>query len=200
MLSPHTMTTKERQPRSDALAHRSQLLDAALHVFTEQGVTVALDVVAERAGVSRTTLYRNFSDRPALLRALLIHILERLAAKAHALSETGDADALFEFLRLWAHDSVLTVPLTDYWRSLPLDDPLVVDLRARLLALVTPLLLQAKAAGRCREDLEGADLLLIVGMFSAARRGRTPAERLQLSDRAWQLITEGLRTDAREAV
>ena len=184
---------RERQPRSDALAHRSQLLEAALHVFTEQGVSVALDLVTERAGVSRATLYRNFADRSALLRALLVHILDRLAAKAQVMEAKNDPAALFEFLRLWAHESVLTVPLTDYWRSLPQDDPLVLDLRHRLLTVVTPLLEHAKAAGCCRGDLQATDLLLIVGMFSAARRGRTPEERLQLSDRAWQLITEGLR-------
>ena len=190
------MSTKERQPRSDALAHRSQLLEAAMHVFTEQGVTVALDVVAERAGVSRTTLYRNFADRSELLRALLVHILDRLAAKAQVMEAKNDPAALFEFLRLWAHESVLTVPLTDYWRSLPQDDPLVLDLRHRLLTVVTPLLEQAKAAGCCRQDLQATDLLLIVGMFSTARRGRNTEERLALSERAWRLITEGLRPQA----
>ena len=187
------MPPRERQLRSDALAHRSQLLEAALHVFTEQGVSVALDLVTERAGVSRATLYRNFADRSALLRALLVHILDRLTAKAQVLEARGDPNALFEFLRLWAHESVLTVPLTDYWRSLPQDDPLVLSLRERLLQVVTPLLDHAKSAGRCRADLESRDLLLIVGMFSAARRGRTKAERLQLSERAWCLIMEGLR-------
>lgn len=187
------MTTRERQPRSDALAHRSQLLEAALHVFTEQGVTVALDVVAERAGVSRTTLYRNFADRSELLRALLWHILDRLDAKAQRLQASEGDGALFEFLRLWARESVLTVPLTDYWRSLPQDDPLVLDLRKRLLGVVEPLLQRAMQAGLCRTDLQVMDLLLIVGMFSAARRGRSTEERLALSERAWRLITEGLR-------
>ncbi len=185
-------TNRERQPRSDGLAHRRQLLDAALHVFTEQGVTVALDVVAERAGVSRATLYRNFVDRSELLRELLRHIIDRLATKVDATLEAQGDDALFEFLRMWVRESVLTVPLTEYWRSLPLDDPLVLELRQRLLELVAPLLARAMAAGRCRADLQTADLLLIAGMFGAARRGCTAAERLQLSERAWCLIREGL--------
>jgi len=187
------MTPRERQPRCDGLAHRRQLLDAALHVFTEQGVTVALDAVAERAGVSRATLYRNFADRPALLRELLCHIIDRLAAKAEATLKAQGDEALFEFLRLWAHEAVLTVPLSEYWRSLPLDDPLVLELRRRLLELIAPLLARAVAAGRCRDDLQAADLLLIAGMFGAARRGSTVAERLQLSERAWCLICEGLK-------
>lgn len=193
------MNTRERQPRSDALAHRSQLLEAALHVFTEQGVTVALDVVAERAGVSRTTLYRNFADRTALIAALLWHIVDRLDEKARRLQVSEGDGALFEFLRLWAREAVLTVPVTDYWRSLPQDNPLVQDLRERLLGVVEPLLSRAVQAGLCRADLQPADLLLIVGMFSAARRGQTPQERLELSDRAWLLITEGLRPAAQEA-
>lgn len=187
------MSTRERQPRSDALAHRSQLLEAALHVFAEHGVTVALDVVAERAGVSRTTLYRNFPDRAALLKELLLHILDRLAAKAERLAATEGDNALFEFLRLWARETVLAVPMTEYWRSLPLNDPLVLELRQRLIDLASPLLESAVRAGRCRPDLRVSDLLLIVGMFSAARRGRTADERLQMSERAWRLIIDGLR-------
>ena len=193
------MSTRERQPRSDALAHRNQLLEAALHVFTEQGVTVALDAVAERAGVSRTTLYRNFADRTALIGALLWHIVDRLDEKSRRLQASEGDGALFEFLRLWAREAVLTVPVTDYWRSLPQDNPLVQDLRERLLGVIEPLLSRAVQAGLCRADLQPADLLLIVGMFSAARRGQTPQERLELSDRAWLLITEGLRPAAQEA-
>ena len=193
------MSTRERQPRSDALAHRNQLLEAALHVFTDQGVTVALDAVAERAGVSRTTLYRNFADRTALIGALLWHIVDRLDEKSRRLQASEGDGALFEFLRLWAREAVLTVPVTDYWRSLPQDNPLVQDLRERLLGVIEPLLSRAVQAGLCRADLQPADLLLIVGMFSAARRGQTPQEQLALSDRAWLLITEGLRPVAQEA-
>ena len=147
-------------------------------------------------GLSRATLYRNFADRSELLRALLWHILDRLDAKAQRLQASEGDGALFEFLRLWARESVLTVPLTDYWRSLPQDDPLVLDLRKRLLGVVEPLLQRAMQAGLCRTDLQVMDLLLIVGMFSAARRGRSTEERLALSERAWRLITEGLRPQA----
>ena len=63
---------------------------------------------------------------------------------------------------------------------------------AAAVGLGGPLLARAMAAGRCRADLLTGDLLLIAGMFGAARRGCTAAERLQLSERAWCLIREGL--------
>ncbi len=40
-------------------------------VFGQHGVTAPLDLVVERPGVGRATLYRNFPDRTALIEALL---------------------------------------------------------------------------------------------------------------------------------
>lgn len=53
--------------RADALERRKKLLAQARHVFARQGRTVALDVIADAAGVGIATLYRNFASREELL-------------------------------------------------------------------------------------------------------------------------------------
>ena len=48
------------------------ILDAALVEFERHGVRrVALDDVARRAGVSRTTIYRRFANRANLMAAVI---------------------------------------------------------------------------------------------------------------------------------
>lgn len=183
---------RPRQSRSDAQANLQQLLDAAFEVFSEQGAQAALDLVAERAGVSRATLYRNFADRHALMRALLLRVLEQLQARADELRPLGP-DALFSFMRHWADTVVHTTPLLDFWRSLDRSDPTLAQAQQHLRTMLEPLLAEAKQGGRCRADLSAEDLVLIGGMFGAARRGRTREEQLALGQRAWELIQGGLR-------
>src|SRR5271156_4593127 len=47
------------------------ILDAAYDLFLDRGITATtMDLVAERAGVSKMTVYANFQDKPALLAAV----------------------------------------------------------------------------------------------------------------------------------
>jgi AcrR family transcriptional regulator len=64
-------------PRFDRTA--AAILDAAAHVFSEQGTAANLADVAAAAGVSRATLYRYYPNREALLKALAAHALNELA-------------------------------------------------------------------------------------------------------------------------
>src|SRR5579859_4365556 len=52
---------------------RQRLLDAASHLFYEEGVhTVGVDRVVERAGVAKATLYALFGNKEGLVRAYLV--------------------------------------------------------------------------------------------------------------------------------
>lgn len=55
-----------------AAAIASTILDAATELFLREGYEgTSMDAVAERAGVPRTTLYRRYADKSALLAAVL---------------------------------------------------------------------------------------------------------------------------------
>src|SRR3984893_10248086 len=60
--------------KSDKLASaRQRLLDAANHLFYEEGVhIVGVDRVVERAGVAKATLYALFGNKEGLVRAYLM--------------------------------------------------------------------------------------------------------------------------------
>jgi TetR/AcrR family transcriptional repressor of mexJK operon len=50
------------------------ILDAAYDLFLDRGIAATtMDLVAERAGVSKMTVYANFQDKPALLAAVFDH-------------------------------------------------------------------------------------------------------------------------------
>jgi AcrR family transcriptional regulator len=68
---PHTEI--KSSPRFDRTS--AAILDAAAHVFSEQGAGANLAAVAAAAGVSRATLYRYYASREALLEALVIDAL-----------------------------------------------------------------------------------------------------------------------------
>ncbi|MCD9032472.1 TetR/AcrR family transcriptional regulator [Luteimonas sp. Y-2-2-4F] len=177
--------------RQDAALRRERLLDAANAVFSEQGVTAPLELVIERAGLGRATLYRNFPDRAALIEALIDRGVDRIAERfARTGAQGADAfDALLEVLALHVAESA---PLVDYWRAVDLRSPGVLATRRRLVALAEAPLAQARAAGRVRDDVAAADVPLILAMFGACLRGGSAAERRRLALRALALLRHGL--------
>ena len=56
--------------RKDVVHNHAALLEAARAVFADQGLDAPLDLIAEKAGVGRGTLYRHFADRTELARRL----------------------------------------------------------------------------------------------------------------------------------
>ena len=57
--------------RSDALANRQRIVEAAREVFARRGLDAEVREIAGRAGVGVGTLYRHFGSRDGLLAALV---------------------------------------------------------------------------------------------------------------------------------
>lgn len=181
--------------RSDAAVRRLLILDAADAIFSEYGVTAPLDLVVERAGVGRATLYRNFPDRTALIEALVERNLQALEEAAQALA--GADNALFLLFERIAHDIADSPAMVDFWRTLARDNVFIVAARKRLVETFRAPLQRAIAAGLCRPDLSLPDISLLTGMLGASLRGSSPAERRALARRALRLLEGGLRAPSR---
>lgn len=83
-----------RATRSDAQRNRAAILDAAARLFASTDA-VSMSDVAEEAGVTRTTLYRHFSDRDALTDELIVHQAAKVVPGLFAeVSSLPLADAL----------------------------------------------------------------------------------------------------------
>jgi AcrR family transcriptional regulator len=60
---------------------RAEFVDAALGVIAEQGPAVSVEDIAARVGVARTRLYRHFTDRADLERAISARVAEKVLAE-----------------------------------------------------------------------------------------------------------------------
>ncbi len=61
--------------RSDALANRQRLVQAAREVFSERGTHADIKEIVERAGVGIGTVYRNFATKEDLLAEIVTSVM-----------------------------------------------------------------------------------------------------------------------------
>jgi AcrR family transcriptional regulator len=85
---------------------REKLLRAAAEVFYRQGTSAGVNELAERAGVSKVSLYRHFGSKDELIEAVLRrrsdHVVAWLREAADAPSDPVDRVlAVFDALRGW---------------------------------------------------------------------------------------------------
>ena len=78
---------------------KQQILDAALILFAERGYQgSSVDLVVQRAGVSKPTVYNNFPTKLSLWQSSLEQILEGAEKQREALVKKVEGDALDRIL------------------------------------------------------------------------------------------------------
>jgi AcrR family transcriptional regulator len=80
----------ERRQRADAARNRERLLEAAAVCFREHGLEAGVSEIAERAGVGRATLFRNFPTKQDLVIAIVIERIREAIEVGRALLATGE--------------------------------------------------------------------------------------------------------------
>lgn len=179
-----------RPIRKDAANNRAALLQAAHELLSEQGLDVPLDLIAERAGVGRATLYRHFADRTELALAVLIDGVEDLDARTR---QQGDApEVFFWFVEELADLVMRNASLADALRNVRSSDALT-PLRQRLMQAGAAPLARAQAAGLVRKELGPMDLRLISALLGAGLQGADEAERRAVSARTRLIVLNGLK-------
>lgn len=177
--------------RIDARRHRQALLDAASAVFLEHGITAPLDLVVERAGVGRATLYRHFPDRVTLVLALVDRSIDRLEMLVADITHDG---ATFGALLNHLADILVKDPsLADFWRVMPADTPERKHQLQRFCAMGEQPIRDAIAAGTLRPDFTPDDMLLVGGMLGAVAREPDAGRRHLMAARQLQLLCHGLK-------
>jgi AcrR family transcriptional regulator len=188
--------------RADAVRNRTRILDAARELVAVQGPEVSMEAIAGLAGVAVGTLYRHHPTKAALLRAVVAHSAEHIAAAAEtALARVrSGADAGEEFntlLRALADRLALDLAVKAAAASLgeQLGEQLPSDpdgydagsAEGRALAAIAALLDAAQRAGAVRGDVTLPDLVV----FLTALPGATvPAEQ---RERFVDVVLAGLR-------
>ena len=167
-----------RALRADAERNRRLILETARRAFAQRGLGVRLDEIAEEAGLGTGTVYRRFTDKDELVRAVFEVAMDEVVALAdRVLAEDADGTGLRRFFEaageMMAKDRGLEQILTG-------SPPESLDLstlgRARIEPRIIELASNARAAGRLRSDLSHDDLPLVQIMLSAVIEATASAQ------------------------
>lgn len=182
------MPKRGAELRSDGARNREKVLQAASVILREAGPEASLEAVAARAGVTRTTIYRNFESRRQLCAAVVDREFDLIRQE---LRSSGRLP-----LRIVMERLVDLVDLCDkLGRSLPFpvesDDSACRS--ANLRTLVAESLKLAKQAGEAREDLAEQDVLLACRMIASGWRLDDEPSRESALAKRLALVMPGLR-------
>lgn len=173
--------------RADAQRNRASILAAAEDMFAKDGLAVSVDDIATRAGVGIGTLYRHFPTKDALVAAIVVDRIGRMADHIETLVDASDAGAalcstLERMVEEGAHkrDFVDSLGNKDLLMTPALDHN-----RTRYRKALSKLLARAQHQGAIRDDVQPADITeLVKGLFAADAKSRP---------RLLRVVLDGLR-------
>jgi AcrR family transcriptional regulator len=168
------------------------VLEAAESVFAAEGISVPVDVIAEKAGVGVGTLYRHFPTKEKLFEAILTDRLDAITGDARARLHSDDPGAaFFGFLKYLVEESALKRDLIQALLGAGVQIELAVAPSKRNLeAAVGELLEVAQRSGAVRADVTCEVVLSLVGATCIA------ADRPNMASLPAELLTiicDGLR-------
>ncbi len=168
--------------RSDAVANRARILEAATKAFTEKGLAVEIADIAAQAGLGVGTLYRHFANREAILRAVVERIIaEALAQLRVAAAYEDPRDALRAVPHLIARTHTRFPPLLALIGDPRLvrifaEDPLPPDaMPDGIVALLEGVVERGVRAGVFRDDIAPRTMATaVLGSIAATLGPRDP--------------------------
>ncbi|MFG2227899.1 TetR/AcrR family transcriptional regulator [Streptomyces sp. NPDC048644] len=178
--------------RRDGAANREKVLLAAEHVFAEKGAAASTDEVAQLAGVSIATVFRNFATKQDLIEATAVRYLEKLTAEALQLTGSQDSGKAFaSLMRTLAAAGPVKMTLLDLLPSHDdgegLSGPVAEAVDAFRTA-VDDALHRAQAAGAARPEVTYDDVSLLLRALAYA----TDLSEGEALDRAVGIVLDGL--------
>ena len=168
-----------RPMRADARRNYDKLVAAARQVFLEQGGGASLEAIAKEAGVGVGTLYRHFPKRIDIVEAVYREDVDGLLSSAEEIR--GGARAVARARRLARG----LRPLRQHQADLPERTPrglrgepaAAAQLAERIEAAIDLVLLPAQEAGVVRTDLDGSDLMQLLGSMCMSATLEAGSER-----------------------
>ncbi len=166
--------------RADAVRNRERVIAAAEQVFAEQGIEAGIPEIAERAGVGKGTVYRNFESKDELVAAILARRMDRFDQDIVEALESDDPGAAFRTVlrKAAARANDLSFPASIYWAG---RTPELDQAKAQVTGHMEKLLRKAKKAGQVRRDAKVEEVWI---QFGGIMRGLGDAG--EQDPKAWQ--------------
>jgi AcrR family transcriptional regulator len=190
-LDPNGEVSDPARPmRADARRNYERLVAAARDVFNQQGGEASMDAIAKEAGVGVGTLYRHFPKRIDVVEAVYKTDVDGLQVTAQDVVATMEPwPALVAWLEAFVqYASTKRNFLTELHEAFEKSPELRVDSRERIVGALSTVLDRAQQAGVVRQDIDGPDLMQLLGsMCMSATLTKDQSKRLLL------MILDGLR-------
>lgn len=172
--------------RKDAERNRQSLISAASDMMRNEGADVPMEAIAERAKLTRGTLYRNFPHRQAMYEAVLAHDLKNM--EEHLSSEQkadplGFIRGMTELMMVYDRFLISLFDMPDY--DAAKNQASMVDVIAAPLAA-------AQAQGALRSDLTGDDILMACRMLASHWRLDGRPDLTRVFEARFALMMRGL--------
>jgi len=182
--------SSHRAIRSDAQRNHDRLVVAAREVFALQGSEASMEAIALQAGVGAGTLYRHFPRRIDLVEAVYRTDVEELRLAAEkAIANYPPWEALVNWLDSFLHYSLgKRVFLNELREAFEKNPELRLSSRERVEACFTLVLENAQRANVARSDIDGTDLMLLVGGMCTG-----PSLVKEQGERLLAMVLDGLR-------
>jgi len=179
-----------RPMRADAKRNYDRLVAAARTVFARQGGGASMESIAKEAGVGVGTLYRHFPKRIDVVEAVYREDVDELIDVAESVVVTLEP---WPALVAWLEAFVLYASgkrrfLNELHEALEKNPDLRVAVRERIEGALSVVLTRAQEAGEVRMDIDGPDLMQLLGsmcMSATLTAGQ--------SARLLAMIEDGLR-------
>jgi AcrR family transcriptional regulator len=154
---------ERRTMRADAERNRRRLLDAATQMFCERGLDVGVGEIAQRAGVGRGTLFRNFPSKEHLIAAIVVERMRESITRGHAALQAPDAgQALFDLIEQSVGRQQTDRALFDAIAETWLANDEIREIHEELIGVLEALVRRAQDAGAVRTDVSAVDVLMLV--------------------------------------
>jgi AcrR family transcriptional regulator len=154
-----------RPMRADARRNYERLVASAREVFAREGGGACLETVAKEAGVGIGTLYRHFPSRIDVVEAVYRDDVDGLVATAErVVRDLGPWEAVVTFLQAFVHYAQgKRTFLNELHEAFERDPNLKVRMLDRVRDATQLVVGRAQAAGVVRTDVDGADVISLVG-------------------------------------
>lgn len=172
--------------RKDAERNRQSLITAASAMMRSEGGDVPMETIAERAQLTRGTLYRNFPHRQAMYEAVLAQdlgeVTQRIGA-ARGADPLAFIRAMTELMMVYDKFLISLSSMPDYDAD---------KNQSRMVEVIATPLADAQARGVIDPDLTGDDILMACRMLASHWRLDGEADLEGVFERRFALMMRGL--------
>lgn len=182
-----------RPMRADARRNYERLVVAAREVFAQEGGGASMEAIARRAGVGVGTLYRHFPNRIDVVEAVYRTDVDDLVSTAEQVSTDLEPwPAVVAFLEAFVrYAQGKRTFLNELHEAFDKSPDLKLDMMDRVRQAMELVIGRARQAGVIRTDVNGSDLMQLVGPMCT---NATLTE--DQSMRLLGMILDGLRKEA----